>query len=307
MRILILGGSGYLGFALANYLSDFFKVTLCTRSIKRVKSLQKKCLIIKSNYFNFKELKKTIKGHDVVIHCVGMSSAQLIKNNSGLELKKKITKNIVMACNYHNVKKLIYFSSIKVYQDYENLKIINEKSKIDNKAKIYSKSHVEAEKIIISKDNKINYLIIRLASIFGFNVLQNIGEQSNTIVNNLCKTLVLQKKIKIKNPNIVRNFLPMSIFLKNIKKIINKNQKYNIVNMGYKTLSLFDLSLLISKCYTKITKKKIKYYFSNKNKKKINFFKYKSLFIKNAYKKMIFTSEIKDMINIYKDKYDKEI
>ena len=307
MKIIILGGSGYLGFALANYLSYFFKVTLCTRSVTRVKSLQKKCLIIKTNYSNFIQLKKTIKGHDVVIHCVGMSSTQLSKNNRGLDLKKKITQNIVTACNYHNIKKLIYFSTIQVYQNYENLKIINEKSKICNKANIYSKSHIEAEKIITSNDNKINYVIIRLASIFGFNVLQTIGEQSNTIINNICKKLVLNQKIQIKNPNLVRNFLPMSIFLKNIKKIINENQKNNIINIGYKTYSLFDLSSLISKCYKKITKNKVKYYLSKRKKNKKNIFKYESLFIKNVYKETVFTFEVKNMMNIYKEKYDKKI
>jgi nucleoside-diphosphate-sugar epimerase len=307
MKVVILGGSGYLGFALANYLSVFFKITLCTRSLDRVKSIKKKCLIVKNNYLDIKQLEKVIRGHDVVIHSVGMSSVQISKNNSGLKLKKTITQNVVTACNNQNVKKLIYFSTIQVYKNYEKSKSINEKSKIFSKNNIYCKSHIEAEKIIINKNNKTNYVIIRLASIFGFNILQAMGEQSKTIINNICKTLVLNKKIEIQNPNTVRNFLPISIFLKNIRKIINQNQKYSIVNIGYKTYSLFDISLLISKCYERIVKEKVKYYFSKKKSKKKNLFKYKSLHLKNLYKKTVFTNEICNMINIYRKKYDRVI
>ena len=307
MKVLILGGSGYLGFALANYLSFFFKVTLCTRSLNRVKSLKKKCLLVKSNYLDIKQLEKIIKGHDVVIHSVGMTSSQISKDNNGLKLKKIITQNIVTACNHQNVKKLIYFSTIQVYQNYEKSKIINEKTKIYSKNNIYCKSHIEAEKIIINKNNKINYVIIRLASIFGFNVLQAMGEQSKTLINNLCKTLVIDKKIEIQNPNIIRNFLPISIFLKNIKKIINENQEYNIINVGYKTYSLFDISLLISKCYERNVKEKVKCHFSKKKRKKKSLFKYKSLYLKSLFKKTVFINDISNMINAYREKYDKKI
>jgi len=238
MKVLILGGSGYLGFALANYLSDFFTVTLCSRYPNKVKSLKKKCHIVKCNYLNIKQLNKVIEGHDIILHSVGMSSAQISKNNRGLKLKKKITQNIVTACNHQNVKKLIYFSTIQVYENYEESKIIDEKFKIKSKNNIYSQSHIEAEKIIINKNNKIDYVIIRLASIFGFNILQTMGEQSKTIINNICKTIVINKRVKIQNPNVVRNFLPISVFLKSVRKIINKNQKSNIINIVYKTYSL---------------------------------------------------------------------
>jgi len=303
MKVLILGGSGYLGFALANYLSDFFTVTLCSRYPNKVKSLKKKCHIVKCNYLNIKQLNKVIEGHDIILHSVGMSSAQISKNNRGLKLKKKITQNIVTACNHQNVKKLIYFSTIQVYENYEESKIIDEKFKIKSKNNIYSQSHIEAEKIIINKNNKIDYVIIRLASIFGFNILQTMGEQSKTIINNICKTIVINKRVKIQNPNVVRNFLPISVFLKSVRKIINKNQKSNIINIGYKTYPLLEISLLISKCYRILTKKKIKFIFLNKIKKK-KIFKFKSLYIKNLYKKKVFINEISNMLKIYLEKYE---
>lgn len=304
MKVLILGGSGYLGFALANYLSVFFTVTLCSRYPNKVKSLKKNCHIVKSNYLNIEQLNKIIKGHDVVIHSVGMSSAQIIKNNKGLELKKKITQNIVAACNHQNVKKLIYLSTIQVYENYEKSKIIDEKFKVKSKNNIYSQSHIDAENIIINKNNKIDYVIIRLSSVFGFNILQITGEQSKTIINNICKTLVINKTAKIRNPNVVRNFLPVSVFFKSVKKIINKNQKSNIINIGYKTYSLSEILLIIIKCYRIITKKEVKFVSLNKIKKK-KLFIFKSLYLKNRYKKKIFINEISNMLKIYLDKYEK--
>ena len=92
IKVFITGGSGYLGVSLASILSKTFQVTLATRSPKRVILQNKNIRIVKTKYKKI-ELINNTKGHNTIIHLLGINSLSALKNKKKvLELKRFLRK-----------------------------------------------------------------------------------------------------------------------------------------------------------------------------------------------------------------------
>lgn len=296
MNIFITGASGYIGNILSKSLSKSFFIV--AGSQKKIQPLFKKKNIKYKiiNYGSVKSLKKNLENIDAVIHLVGMNKEECKKKNTkSLAFKEKVTLNIVKACKHNKIKKLIYLSSSQVYKDFQK-KSINEKSKLD-KVDPYSLSHLLAEKIILS-ENIENYTIIRASNIFGLFEKKKYGEKKNNLVHSLFDEAIKYSTITLNNPNIKKNFLPISILIANIKLILNSN-KYDrkIMNLGFKSMNLYNLAKIIKDRFESLKNRKINILITKKlNNNKSNH-KYISLIKKFAYSKKKFIIEIDNIIN----------
>ena len=108
---------------------------------------------------------------------------------------------------------------MQVYKDYG-------KNNIDNNSKInlknlYSKSHIQSEKIILKKfmKHKHMFIILRLGNVFGFNKKISFRKISFNLIHNFCFSALKKNKIIIENGSIQRSFIPSTIFV----NIINPN------------------------------------------------------------------------------------
>ena len=235
----------------------------------------------------------------MLIHLVGLNKKDSkSKPKKAILLKKKITTNIVNVSRICKIEKLIYLSSIQVYDNFENKKIVNEKSRIST-THPYSKAHVLAEKIILSSNQIKNVKIVRASSIFGALSESQSKEFTDTILNNFSLELVKKNYINIRDPYRVRNFLPFSVLVKCIDDIINNKfkKKIKILNLGYKSLSLNNVLNIVSNRLNLIAKKqtnpiKIK-------NKKANKFKYVSIHKNYIFQWKIFNKEIDSLIKIF--------
>ena len=303
MNIFICGGSGYLAGSLAKELSINYNVIVGTRFPKKIVNYKKKIKIKKINYLSTKSLIKSFKNIDVVFHLVGMSKKESFKNKKkSVDLKKKITRNIIKAASINKCSKLIYLSSIQVYKNFYKKKYISEKSKIQN-YDAYAKTHLAAEKILSKNNLNIkNIVVIRAANIFGINLINNSKELFSNLVNNFCYQAIKFNKIRIQDHNVVRNFVPLMIFLKFIKIIIlNKNlSKFNLFNLGYKSLSLGNLCRLISKRYLRLYKKKCNLIFVKEYNKIITNINFYSSFKNFKYSKDIINNELDNLLKTFK-------
>ena len=303
IKILITGGSGYLAVNIANLLKTSFKITLVTRNPEKIK-LRHKNIKIKKISYTQKDLINCSKKHDVVIHLVGTSSAFSSSNKKvSMSVKSSSTKNLVKACNKNNISNIIYASSIKVYQNFDK-KNINNESHIKENKDIYALSHLCGEKIILTESNpKINVKILRLSNVFGLNSIHKSTEASNNLVNSFCNNGLNLKSIFIKNPNIVRNFLPLNMLVKIISLIINNKIKKNIkiINVGYKSFTLYEIASLVKLRIKKLYKIDIEIFNNQKifKRKKIL---YKSQSYNNLYKKKIFLSQISKTLKLLYEK-----
>ena len=85
---------------------------------------------------------------------------------------------------------------------------------------------------------------------FGANIVNTSKELLFTLANNFCYQAVKQQNILIENPNVIRNFLPYSILIRCLNDLISKHKNnFLLYNLGFKTLSLFELSKIILKRY----------------------------------------------------------
>ncbi len=285
MKIVILGGSGYLASCLCFYLKKKNKIILGTRDIKNINYKFKNVEIKKVNYLSYKSIEKILEKTDYVFHLVGANSKFSEKNKKKSSNLKKETTKIILNAAYKTNSKVIYFSTSKVYKNFNKLSI-NEDSIVQG-GNQYVNNHILAENLILKdiKKNNTQHKIIRLSSVFGFPFFFKSKEAFNLIINSMCLEAVKKMRISVKDSSIVRDFFPSSMFESTLKHLFSK--RHNILNLGYQAHTLFSVAQIIQKSCVKnfgfnpkiittphIKKKKLpqfksKYLKQKKNKNKI--------------------------------------
>ena len=257
MKIVILGGSGYLASCLSYYLKEKNKIILASTNPDKISYRFRNVKIKKVSYLKLNSLNKIFKNQDYVFHLVGANKHDSSKyKKKNFNLKINATKKIIKAANFCKTK-IIYFSSAQVYKDINKERaIINEFSEV-LKSNQYTANHIEAEKLILEdiKKNTSEHKIIRLSSVFGMPFFNSNKEAFNLIINSLCLQAYQEKKITIRDPSIFRDFIPSKVLNDFEKYFFNKKKKSSITNLGFKTYSLIDVAKLIKK----ICEKKFKF------------------------------------------------
>lgn len=283
-NILITGGYGYIGSRLAIYLSKYFKVTISfnNRNFALNKIFYKyKINQINLNITNKIECLKKINKFDYVIHLAALDELKSVKNyKKTLYVNTLGTRNILEACKKNNIQNFIYFSTIHIYGNINELKYVDENS-IPMPLNDYSLTHYFSEKYIISetKNKNINGLILRLSNGFGYPIHKSINRWS-LIFNDACRQIFLDKSMIFKtNGKVFRNFISISEICLFIKKIIvnpyylNKFYKSNSIDYNLassKNITIYDLCLTIKKIFEKKYKKKVELKINEKDKSSYN-------------------------------------
>lgn len=178
--ILITGINGFIGQYIANKLIkegyNIFGISLEDSCVINNENLIYK----KIDITNYKKINQIFKNYDIesVIHL-----AAIVHQNSKDQLKElyynvnyRASKNIFKQCIENNVKKLLFASTVGVYGEKEE-KIIHENFEC-NPHSVYAKTKLLAEKFLISiANNKLNYVIMRLASVYADNFKLNINKR----------------------------------------------------------------------------------------------------------------------------------
>ena len=139
MKILIIGGRGFLGSHLKKYLEG--QITTLSRS----KSSSKNHLSV--DIFDLDKIKKIIPKYDVIINCFGLTP---------IKQPKKITYSQAHVVAVRNI-----LFSLKPNQRFIHISALGANSDSKNE---YLRTKGKAEEII--KSSKSNYLIIRPSMIF---------------------------------------------------------------------------------------------------------------------------------------------
>lgn len=118
MKILVTGGSGFLGSHVADALSAAgHKVTLFDICPSSWRSEQQSMVI--GDILNQSSLTETVAGHDVVYHFAGIADIDECTNRPIDTVKYNIlgTVNLLEACRMHGISRFIFGSSAYVYSD----------------------------------------------------------------------------------------------------------------------------------------------------------------------------------------------
>ncbi len=247
MKILVVGGAGYVGGAVTDLLMQDSSNEIIVYDALLYESLyQKNVKFVYGDIRNYKILKKYLDWADKVVWMAALVG------DGACSINPLITKQInldtveYLANNFDG--KIVFFSTCSVYGAQDNL--LNEDSSTDPLS-VYASTKLEAEKILIKK----NALIFRLGTLFG------IGDSYSRIRMDLVVNILTAKAITEKKLTVFggRQFRPL-LHVKDAARIIeeslsSKNQ--GVYNLHLENIKILDLAEKIKKNFEDVSIEKI--------------------------------------------------
>ena len=281
MKILIFGGSGFLGKNLANYLQKSkHKITIFYK--KNIFKRNKKINFIQGNILNYKKVLKASKNQDIIYNFAGISDIGDAMKNPILTSKINILGSIYTldAAVKNKVKRYIFASSIYV---------------LSRQGGFYKSSKQSIETFIdeFNKKNNLKYTILRYGSVYGPDSDSRNGIKKIIISALKDKSIIYGGTSKAERRFIhVNDAVKASIEILK-KKYINKR----VLITGNKSIKIKKLIIQI-KNILKINKKVVfkrkpmmghydKNPFNDYPKKQINLFVKPSISLNSGIKKII--------------------
>jgi nucleoside-diphosphate-sugar epimerase len=299
-NILITGGAGYIGSVLTNFLiKENFNITVVDRLIYKQKSIRD--LIIKKkiqfnniDVRNKTEMKKLISKNDIIIPLAALVGAPICKKypKEAVSINRDSVKFLIDCCSKE--QKIIFPVTNSGYGIGKKNYICNEKSSL-KPISLYGKTKVEAEKIVLSKNNVICF---RLATVFGASPRM----RTDLLVNNFTYIAFKKKYLKLYEPHFRRNYIHIkdvvdAIFfaIKNFE--ILKNETYNL-GLSEANLTKEDLCKEIQKIIRDFV---YEIGFDQKDPDKRDYFVSNAKIEKKGFKALRSLSfGIKELVNLYK-------
>jgi len=163
-KILVTGGTGFIGNELVKKLSKRHKVTVFDRTIKHV---IKGVKYIRGDITDIQQVRKAVKGNDYIYHLAAVLDETLPKKTL-FDINLGGTLSILEACKEEKIKRLIYLSTVGVMGNTE--KQVDENYPYNPETN-YEKSKAMAERAVLEyyKRYKLPVVIIRSALVYGPN------------------------------------------------------------------------------------------------------------------------------------------
>lgn len=223
-KILVIGGSGFLGSNIVNIFQEFgFQNIVCGDIFKNP---ELKCSFKKIDLLSGNELTKDLSEFDLIINCTGQITEPF---NICFRLNSDGIDNLLESIN--KKVRLIHISTVAVYG---SSKFCDEKSPLNPETN-YATAKAFAEKKIMRRCGEEQFTILRLSNLYGSNQLKGIAAY---LINSYKsdKSLVFNN-----NGNLVRSYIHVYDCVKLICEIV-KNDLFGIYNIrGDDTLSVDEL------------------------------------------------------------------
>ena len=238
-KILIFGGSGFVGINLSKYLAKKNYNVVSTYMSKKPKSIRKVKFVkfdLMSNTFDI----KIFNNVETVFVCSANSSgAKIMTNNPASHFEDNLIMNLNLVKNleFSSIKKIIFFSSSTVYPDI--IKSCDEKSVNYTFFKKYN--FIGNGKLMIEKmyelyasefKKKIDLLIIRTSNIYGpYDKFDK--EKSKVIPSIIRKCFESKKNLKVwGDGSDLKDFIYIDDFINLTYKLFKLKKKFLIVNIS---------------------------------------------------------------------------
>ncbi len=249
-KILIIGGGGYVGSALADYLcKKGYEISIYDLFIygEDVFNSKDKLNIIQGDIRDQKKLAKTIEGNEILIHLA------CISNDPSFELNPKLGKSInfdafepvVKLSVEKGIKRFIYASSSSVY-GIKNEKNVKEDMSLEPLTD-YSKYKVQCENILLNyKSNNFEIVIIRPATVCGYSKRQRL----DVIVNILSNLAYHKREIYVFGGEQLRPNIHITDMIRAYEVLIDADKDRvngEIFNAGWENKSVNEIAITVKK------------------------------------------------------------
>ena len=245
LKILVTGGSGYLGSILTRkLLKNGHKVRILDNflfgkgSINGIKN--KNLEIVQGDIRDIGSISKSLKGIDTVIHLasiVGTQSSELDPKTS-IEINYLSTRNIAELCKLYKIKQLIFASTCSVYGAQPD-KLIAENSDV-NPLDSYGQSKFESERAILQSYDYPT--ILRLGTLFGASYRMRF----DLAINLFIAQAMNKEKITVFGGNQWRPFLHVDDAATAFNFVV-ENKMEGIYNVIWKNLTINNMAKMVKK------------------------------------------------------------
>ena len=259
-KILITGGTGYIGGRLAKCLSGEHKVLVSSRNPqdKKNQDLYRDLEIIDHHsLFNLENFPVV----DTIIHLAALNEIDSVtKPSDAIRVNVDETRIILENGISCGVKRFIYFSTAHIYGA-PLAGNINE-TMLPRPAHPYSITHRAAEDYIIAATDQKRILgtVLRLSNSFGAPVSKDVNRWT-LLANDLCRQAVEKGEMTLHtNGCQYRDFVCMTDVEEVISFMIKKDSplKYIVYNLGSgSSMRVIDMARLISRHCTIVLQKNI--------------------------------------------------
>ena len=231
MKIVVLGGSGFVGSHVADELSKKgHKVKIFDK--KKSKWLRQDQKMYIGNILNTKDLERAIKDADVVYNCAALADIDRALKEPVNTVKVNIlgtVKALELCCKY-NIKRFIQASTIYVNS---------------SEGGFYRSSKKAAEDYVreYKKNYNLSYTIIRFGSLYG-----RRADDTNGVRKIIKRAIAKGKLTYVGNRKSVREYINISDAAKACCEILkNKYKNKHIILTGTKKIKVFDFLNRLSK------------------------------------------------------------
>jgi len=225
MKVIILGGSGFIGSHIADELSKKgHKVTIFDK--KKSKWLRNDQKMLIGDVFNYDVLKNAIRNNQVVYNFAALSNLDRAMHEPLISARINIlgTVQALNLCRKYKVKRFIHASSIYA---------------TSSQGGFYSCSKRAADDYVeeFHKSYKLNYTILRFGSVYGPR-----SDKFNGIRRILDKAISQRKIIYMGNKRAVRKYINVLDVAKACVEILKDRYKNKcIVLTGKKSIKISEL------------------------------------------------------------------
>ena len=258
-KILVTGGTGFIGSAISNYFSEKgYKITILDNNSRgKLKRLNKNNNIkfIKGDITRYKDVYNALKGQDCIFHLAAINGTRFFyeKPDKVLDVSCKGIINIIDAAKSFKIKNIFLASSSGVYHSPNKIPTDeNEPIKIPdifNPRYSYAGGKILTELIGINNAKFFKKMIIfRPHNVYGI----DMGNE-HVIPELIFKVKNAKKSINIKGSGQqTRSFIYIDDFLDAFHLIFKKGKNLNIYNIGTKEqIKILDLAKVIIKTSNK--------------------------------------------------------
>ncbi|MBT5954886.1 NAD-dependent epimerase/dehydratase family protein [bacterium] len=234
---LVTGGAGYIGTHLVKKLLDNGQKVRVLDNFIFGKSYLPEYFnhpnleIINGNIANIQDVVTSLKGVDTVIALAALvgDPACGINAEETLNLNYEATKVLIETANFYGVKRIVFASSCSVYGE-SGSEFLTEESQL-NPVSLYAKTRIMSEDIIFSRCGKVEPVVLRLSTVFGYSPRMRY----DLVVNTLAIRAHVDKKFSVFGGNQWRPFVhcddvAQAFFL--ASNAPSENVKNQIFNVG---------------------------------------------------------------------------
>lgn len=229
MKLAVTGGSGFIGTELVKKLIATGKEVV----ILDINSPPEGFADVEYTIVDLTDLEQTksaLRGVDAVFHLAG-TTVDPVRSGpySGVSINVTGTQNVLEACRFNNVRKILFASSFYVYDGINEKLVVNEETALDiSKMELFGAIKYFCESMIKSYAMKygLEYVIFRFGSVYG------ADEKCSNIIRTMIQMAQLGEPMEIWGEGKRRN---QYTFVEDISEgsilgIDKVNEIYNLIS-----------------------------------------------------------------------------